>query len=317
MKCENCEHTEEQHNGPAFHCTVDDCVCMGFGRKYADHTVSFDSPLIGRRFAVLDQGHVMLDDVMGSDEAILKYARISYGKGTKSVSSDRNLIRYMMRHRHSTPFEKPVLILHVRCPMDCWRQWVRHRTASISEYSTRYSEAVDAVQRTAAHEWRLQSSVNKQGSGDFLPADIGLELSEDEASFQDHARDIYLARLSAGVSREQARKDLPLSTYTEAYWKIDLHNLLHFLGLRMDGHAQKEIRDYATVIGEQIVKPLFPNTWEAFEDYRLNAYTLSRMEIKLIQVFMTEGRDAAHALGEWCQMSQREKDEFKTRFPSW
>jgi thymidylate synthase (FAD) len=171
----------------------------------------------------------------------------------------------------------------VRVPMDCWRQWIRHRTASVNEYSTRYSVAIDSSQTTLPHEWRTQAEQNRQGSGAPLPDDLGQKLTEDEHHFQVLARQVYQQRLEAGVAREQARKDLPLSTYTEAYWKIDLHNLLHFLALRMDAHAQQEIRDYSATIGEKIVKPLFPVVWEAFEDYRLGGLFLSRVEMAVMQ----------------------------------
>lgn len=443
-----------------------------------------------KKFPVLNDGFVCLVDVMGDDGSVVQAARVSYGAGTKQVSDDRTLIRYLMRHKHSTPFEMTELKLLVRAPMDCWRQWVRHRTAclaegtelyfdlpngiskrghqlyklkieeiwrrfqptcnrtrpekqrnpyfrrdrvqemnlrqvdeetlriqhtrivnvyqngskpvfrmtladgkqidatadhqflfaggwqtlraatglhesggravwnagahflyvngtqvespvsnpveqrastavlaepelmiahlvsiehfeflgeretydlevegpfhnfvangivthnSVNEYSTRYSIAIDSTQTTAPEEWRTQAAANRQGSGEPLPVEIGTHLSEVEQKFQDEARRIYEERLQAGVAREQARKDLPLSTYTEAYWKIDLHNLLHFLALRMDAHAQQEIREYATTIGTQLVQPLFPMVWEAFEDYRLGAMALTRLDLEVIQ----------------------------------
>jgi len=145
--------------------------------------------------------------------------------------------------------------------MDCWRQWIRHRTANVNEYSTRYSVAIDAAQKTPPDKWRAQSSDNRQGSAGYLSRAEGLGLTEKEAQLQDLARSTYDARLKAGVAREQARKDLPLSTYTEAYWKVDLHNLLHFLRLRMDDHAQEEIRAYAITMGEQIVAKWMPLVW--------------------------------------------------------
>jgi thymidylate synthase (FAD) len=176
--------------------------------------------------------------------------------------------------------------LLVRVPMDCWRQWIRHRTANVNEYSTRYSLAIDAMQTTAADAWRTQAASNRQGSGGALDAAVGADLTAAEAEFQRRARELYEERIALGVAREQARKDLPLSTYTEAYWKIDLHNLLHFLALRMDAHAQQEIRDYATAIGENIVQPLFPIVWEAFVDYRLEGLFLSRLEREVIERLM-------------------------------
>ena len=176
---------------------------------------------------------------------------------------------YLMKNRHTSPFEMCELKLHVRVPMDCWRQWIRHRTASVNEYSTRYSVAINHAATTPPHMWRTQSKDNKQGSGDFLPKDVGAALTLGEKNLHHHARKVYMARLEAGVAREQARKDLPLSTYTEAYWKIDLHNLLHFLKLRMDHHAQREIRSYANMIGYQIVARWCPITWDAFRTFVL------------------------------------------------
>lgn len=239
--------------------------------------------LVGKKFPVLNDGFVQLVDVMGDDAAIVQAARVSYGKGTKSIHEDRGLIRFLMRNRHTSPFEMCVLKILVRVPMDCWRQWIRHRTASVNEYSTRYSEAIDSQQTTRSKEWRSQSKGNKQGSGEFLDETlIGNRLSESELAFHASARELYQGRVSAGVAREQARKDLPLSTYTEAYWKIDLHNLFHFLSLRMDSHAQKEIRDYANIIGNEIVARWVPMAWEAFCDYRLNGMFLTLADQKMM-----------------------------------
>jgi thymidylate synthase (FAD) len=240
-----------------------------------------------KKFKVLDDGFVCLVDVMGNDSSIVQAARVSYGEGTTKVSNDRNLIRYLMRHRHSTPFEMAELKFAVRVPMDCWRQWVRHRTANINEYSTRYSEAINSASVTDAANWRIQSTTNNQGSSGNINAEIGQKLTDDEHNFLKTAREIYQQRLALGVSREQARKDLPLSTYTEAYWKIDLHNLLHFISLRIDDHAQYEIRQYAKTIGEQIVKPLFPLVWEAFEDYRLDGMFLTKLDIEAVSRYLT------------------------------
>lgn len=243
------------------------------------------------RVPVLNDGFVRVVDVMGDDTSIVQAARISYGKGTKKTNEDRGLIRYLMRHRHTTPLEMCEIKLHVRVPMDCWRQWIRHRTASVNEYSTRYSEAIDATQSTSPTHWRSQSASNKQGSADFLPEETGMLLSSEEQSLHLQIRSVYESRIAQGVAREQARKDLSLSTYTEAYWKIDLHNLLHFLALRMDSHAQFEIRQYATVIGEQIVSKWVPLAWEAFCDYRLNAISLSAIELRLLRALNSRGVD--------------------------
>lgn len=243
-----------------------------------------------KKIPVLNDGFVCLVDVMGDDSSVVQAARVSYGEGTKKVSDDRTLIRYLLRHRHTTPFEMAEIKLLVRVPMDCWRQWIRHRMANVNEYSTRYSVAIDAAQTTLPTEWRSQAASNRQGSGEALPSDLGERLTVSERELQDHCRRVYDERLAAGVAREQARKDLPLATYTEAYWKVDLHNLLHFLALRMDSHAQLEIREYATAIGRQIIQPLFPVVWEAFEDYRLHGQSLSRLEIGVIERLMQHGR---------------------------
>jgi thymidylate synthase (FAD) len=248
-----------------------------------------------KKFPVLDDGFVCLVDVMGDDSSVVQAARVSYGEGTKKVSDDRTLIRYLLRHRHTTPFEMAEIKILVRVPMDCWRQWIRHRMANVNEYSTRYSVAIDSAQSTTPDAWRTQAEQNRQGSGLPLPTEIGEQLTADERRLHDETRRVYEARLAAGVAREQARKDLPLATYTEAYWKVDIHNLLHFLALRMDPHAQEEIRLYATTIGRQIVKPLFPVVWEAFEDYRMGGSSLSRLEHGVIRRLMERAAQARSA----------------------
>lgn len=244
--------------------------------------------ILGQTFRVLDDGFVRLIDYMGSDDSIVQAARISYGTGTRRVSEDRGLIRYLMRHLHTTPFEMCEIKFHVRVPMDCWRQWIRHRTANVNEYSTRYSVAIDSAQTTDKNNWRTQSPLNKQGSAGFLDGDTGDQLSKEEAELHRHIRETYDHRIEVGVAREQARKDLSLSTYTEAYWKIDLHNLFHFLMLRMDSHAQLEIRNYANVIGYEIVSKWCPLAWEAFVDYRLNALRFSKLEIEILN-YLVQG----------------------------
>ncbi|MEK6650610.1 MAG: FAD-dependent thymidylate synthase, partial [Bacteroidota bacterium] len=246
--------------------------------------------ILGQPFKVLDDGFVRVVDYLGTDEAIVQAARVSYGAGTKKSREDRGLIRYLLRHAHTTPFEMCELKLHLRVPMDCWRQWIRHRTANVNEYSTRYSVAIDASQQTEPGQWRQQSTDNKQGSEGWMDEETGRQLSAEERELQEHARRVYAQRLERGVAREQARKDLPLSTYTEAYWKVDLHNLLHFLWLRMDPHAQWEIRQYANVIGREIVARWVPIAWEAFNDYRLNSTTLSRIEVELLRL-LSAGND--------------------------
>ena len=269
-------------------------VLQAPGRFFMPTNAEQVAALRWQKFPVLDDGFVCLVDVMGDDQAVVQAARVSYGEGTRKVSDDRGLIRYLLRHRHTTPFEMVELKFLVRVPMDCWRQWIRHRTANVNEYSTRYSLAIDAMQATPSDAWRGQAEHNRQGSQGQLDPAIGTRLSAAEAAFQAEARRLYEERIELGVAREQARKDLPLSTYTEAYWKVDLHNLLHFLALRMDHHAQEEIRLYATTIGEQIVRPLFPLVWEAFVDYRVEGMFLSRLEreviVRLAQRLAAAGR---------------------------
>jgi thymidylate synthase (FAD) len=277
--------------------------------------------ILGEPFKVLDDGFIRVIDYMGADESIVQAARVSYGKGTKKIHEDRGLIRYLMRRRHTTPFEMCEIKLHLRVPMDCWRQWIRHRTANVNEYSTRYSIAIDSAQKTKPTEWRIQSIRNKQGSEEYINEDIGKILTEEEESLQSQIRKVYEERLNCDVAREQARKDLPLSTYTEAYWKIDLHNLLHFLSLRMDKHAQFEIRSYANIIGNEIVSKWCPIVWEAFGDYRLNALHLSKIELEIIRRIVTGNEKGAisYAIernllsnsGELKKNSEREEMESK------
>ena len=276
--------------------------------------------ILGKTFPVLDHGHIRVIDYMGDDAAIVQAARVSYGAGTKQVHEDRGLIRYLLRNAHTTPFEMCKLKLHIRVPMDCWRQWIRHRTASVNEYSTRYSEAISDQQATLPGEWRLQAALNKQGSEGFLESADGERLTAEESAFHKTARDLYQARIDRGVAREQARKDLPLSTYTEAYWSIDLHNLLHFLALRMDEHAQYEIRQYATLIGQELVARWVPFVWEAFQDYRLNAMRLSGLEVELLRLLTAEDLVGANAWlieNGWMDATtgkpSREAREFKAK----
>jgi len=248
--------------------------------------------ILGKPFKVLNDGFIRVVDYLGSDDSIVQAARVSYGKGTKKVSEDRGLIRYLLRHRHTTPFEMCEIKFHVRVPMDIWRQWIRHRTANVNEYSTRYSIAIDSAEYTLPGEWRVQAQNNRQGSDGFLNDELGKELTDQEAHLQQLARDTYNKRIELGVAREQARKDLPLATYTEAYWKIDLHNLLHFLELRIDKHAQFEIRSYAEVIFNEILRKWCPITWDAFKDYRLNAVNLTGRDAELLKHIYANDKDS-------------------------
>jgi thymidylate synthase (FAD) len=257
-----------------------------------------------KKFPVGSEGFICLVDWMGSDDDIVSAARVSYGKGTKKVQDDRNLIRYLYRHGHGTPFEMVEIKFLVRVPMDIWRQWIRHRTANVNEYSTRYSEAIDGCAK-AGGVWRAQSKSNKQGSiglvedwpeGFEIPTYIREDIREDlfakgpsayldwrESTVHDTTREIYEERLKFGVAKEQARKDLPLSNYTEAYWKCDLRNILGFLSLRMDSHAQLEIRQFANAMYE-IVKAVCPLAVEAFDEYdmRRGGLLLTRTEVNIL-----------------------------------
>lgn len=277
--------------------------------------------LLGKKFQVLDDGFVRVIDYLGGDASIINAARISYGRGTRPISQDRGLIRYLMRHHHTTPLEMCEIKFHVRVPMHIWRQWIRHRTANVNEYSTRYSLAIDSMEKTGSNQWRFQENTNRQGSEGFLDEGTGTMLSARESELQKLARDVYEERLAKGVAREQARKDLPLSTYTEAYWKIDLWNLFHFLYLRMHQTAQLEIRRYAKTIGEKIVSKWVPLAWEAFLDYQVNAVSLSALEAQLVGLLLngqlTEARSQMRSFGwlDWDTTANqlkrnRERDEF-------
>ena len=222
---------------------------------------------------------VRLVDSMGNDAAIVQAARVSYGAGTKSVSNDRALIRYLMRHKHTTPFEMVEFKFHIKAPIYVARQWLRHRTASVNEMSARYSIVDTGF--FLPDELRKQS--NNRGQGGEEPFGEGNpNLMAKQKSSCDLAFHVYEELIDKGVSRELARAHLPQNTFTEFYWKIDLHNLLHFLQLRIDDHAQKEIRDLAKQTYD-LIKPLCPMTCEAFEDFRLGSVTLSRLEVLAIK----------------------------------
>ncbi len=256
--------------------------------------------ILGKPFKVLNDGFVRVIDYMGSDDAIVQAARVSYGKGTKRLQEDKGLIRYLMRHRHTTPFEMCEIKLHIRIPMDAWRQWIRHRTANVNEYSTRYSLAIDATQTTLPGEWRIQATSNRQGSSGFADDMLGTEMSKDEKELHSLARNIYNKRIDAGIAREQARKDLLLSTYTEAYWKVDLHNLLHFLKLRMEKNAQLEIRKYAEIIGNEIVKKWVPVAWEAFSDFVIDSVPFSQKELAILKYLYVSDFEKAKIIAMEC-----------------
>jgi thymidylate synthase (FAD) len=235
---------------------------------------------------LLDHGFVRVVDYMGDDAAVVQAARVSYGKGTKAVRRDRGLIRYLMRHRHTTPFEMCEIKLHVKLPIFVARQWIRHRTANVNEYSARYSVMDKEFYLPRPEDLAVQSTDNKQGRGAELTEDQATEVLRLLRRDAEQTYGTYESLMGEfNLARELARIDLPLNAYTQWYWKIDLHNLLHFLSLRMHPHAQYEIRVYADAIAE-FVKDWVPLSYEAFADYRLGGAFLSRGGIDVVRRMM-------------------------------
>ncbi len=265
--------------------------------------------LLDKELPCLNAGFVRLVDYMGGDEAIVQAARVSYGKGTKSVNEDRGLIRYLMRHLHTTPFEMVELKFHVKLPIFVARQWIRHRTANVNEYSGRYSVMKDEFYVPEHGAIHFQSIKNKQGrSGDEVPAELRGRVLDILTSSQTQMYREYEQMLESDIARELARINLPLSMYTEWYWKIDLHNLFHFLRLRIDPHAQYEIRVYGEAMAE-ITKAVAPMAWEAFEDYILKSERFSRLELAVISERMShEGLTVESLTAKG--LSKREAEEF-------
>ncbi len=243
---------------------------------------------------VLDHGFVRVIDYMGDDAAIVQAARVSYGRGTKKVQQDRGLIRYLLRHRHTSPFEMCEIKLHVKLPMFVARQWIRHRTANVNEYSARYSILDREFYLPDADQLAAQSASNRQGRGARYDDDQATAVQARMAAGSAKAYADYLWLLNEpgdggeadparpGLARELSRMVLPVSAYTQWYWKVDLHNLLHFLSLRADPHAQYEIRVYADLLMD-LVRRWVPLTAEAFEDYRLGAASISRQGLAVLR----------------------------------
>jgi thymidylate synthase (FAD) len=288
--------------------------------------------MIGETIPVLDHGFVRLVDYMGDDQAIVQAARVSYGRGTRRAREDRGLLRYLLRHHHTTPFEMCELKVHVKLPIFVARQWIRHRTASVNEYSARYSILDREFYVPAPEALAGQSDANRQGRGDAVsPARAKAVLDmlrHDAETAYAHYEDFLGGPAPApgeaaapgadpaaepaapeGIARELARINLPVSFYTQWYWKIDLHNLLRFIGLRADAHAQYEIRVYADALAT-LTRLWVPDVYEAFVDYRLEAATLSRMEVDAVRALLKGEQPDLGALG----MSAREQAEFKRRF---
>ena len=267
---------------------------------------------------ILDHGFVRVVDYMGDDGAIVQAARVSYGRGTRRVSDDQGLIRYLMRNRHTSPFEMCEIKLHVKLPIFVARQWIRHRTANVNEYSARYSILDREFYVPSEGVIAAQSEVNRQGRGQQLPVK---EVARVQALIRDDAHHVYdhyeelLNQSPSGepldpdrgrLARELARINLSLNYYTQWYWKIDLHNLLNFLSLRADHHAQYEIRVYAEAILEHIVKPWVPLTHQAFCDYRLNGKMLSAQALSVVRALVSGRREEGEALRETSGIASRE-----------
>ena len=270
---------------------------------------------------VLDHGFVRVIDYMGDDSSVVQSARVSYGKGTKKISNDKGLIKYLMRHRHSTPFEMCEIKFHIKLPIFIARQWIRHRTANVNEYSARYSILDKEFYIPSAENLAAQSQINNQGRGDALTDDEAsnvIQILKNDAEqtyanyetlLNENSSGGVLDESKSGIARELARMNLTLNTYTQWYWKIDLNNLLHFLALRADDHAQYEIRVYADVMLD-LVKKWVPLTYEAFEDYRMGGTELSAKEIKLMRKLLKGEKVSFEEEG----LSKREWSELQRKF---
>jgi thymidylate synthase (FAD) len=253
--------------------------------------------IIDKYFPVLDHGFVALVDYMGGDQSIERAARVSYGSGTRSVSDTRGLIRYLFRHKHSTPFEVIKVNLHIGLPIVAMRQLIRHRTASTSEYSGRYSILPMLFYDPPADRITLQSKTNKQGSGEHAEDEVKAEFRHRLHSLRTESEGLYRWAVEHDIARELARIDLPLSIFTYAYWQIDLRNMFNVIALRSDSHAQEEVRAYSDVFAG-IVKRICPLAFDAFQDYQQTAVTFTQPEIKGLSVLCnwTGGLEYAQCL---------------------
>lgn len=269
------------------------------------HCIAEDGEqILDKEIKVLDKGFVRLVDYLGDDSRIVQSARVSYGKGTKSYREDKGLIDYLLRNDHTSPFEQVSFTFHIKMPIVVARQWIRHRTAKVNEISGRYSVMASDFYVPAAEDIALQSDDNKQGrQNEPVSAELAKEIQDIISTEQERVYETYTKLLDMGLAREIARINLPLSLYTEWYWTMDLHNLFHFLRLRMDAHAQKEIRVYANAIFE-IIKKITPMAAEAFEKHLLTGISLSGSELEAVRV-MTGG-------GE-CPLKGRAREIFFTK----
>jgi thymidylate synthase (FAD) len=266
----------------------------GDGQQTRRATVAALEEMLYEPLPVLDHGFIRVVDYMGDDAAVVQAARVSYGRGTRRISEDRGLLRYLMRHRHTTPFEMCEIKYHVKLPIFVARQWIRHRTANVNEYSARYSILDNEFYVPEPAQLAAQSRSNRQGRGDVLEGEEAVRvldiLREDAArNYADYQEMLneddegnVIDPGRAGLARELARMNLPLNIYTQWYWKTDLHNLMHFLSLRADAHAQYEIRVYAEAMMDT-VRAWVPLTAEAFEDYRLGGCQLSRAALDVVK----------------------------------
>lgn len=261
--------------------------------------------IIGKEIQVLDHGFIRVIDTMGDDSAVVQAARVSYGKGTKTVNEDSGLINYLMRHWHSTPFEMATIKLHIKLPIFVARQWMRHRTGSFNEVSARYSEVQECFYLPDIENIKSQSGTNKQGSGEPLETEHAKSIRNKFCVLGYDSHQDYKNFLASTVARETARIVLPLSTYTEFYWQVNLHNFMHFLRLRADSHAQYEIRVYAEALLE-LFKEWCPLTYAAFMEYRIGAVNVSRTGVGLIKQML-----AGKKVGKPDTMSKNEWNDFQ------
>lgn len=266
--------------------------------------------ILGVEFKCLDHGFVSLVEYMGSDETIVQAARVSYGRGTRKTRDNRGLIRYLMRHKHTSPFEMVEMIWHCKMPIFVARQWIRHRTASVNEYSLRYSEPEEDFYTPSPGEVRFQSVTNRQGSSEeIVPPEIANKVIGFIMSMSESGIRGYEEAMKDNIAKELARVGLPINIYTRWIWKNDLHNTLHFLHLRLDRAAQYELRVYAERMAE-IIRSIVPLSYEAFEDYVLKAVTFSRQEICGLRKLIN-GANIDKVIG--CVESQGERGEFKQK----
>jgi len=295
-------------------------------RSKVKKTLRVTSPslesVLYKPFKVLDSGFIRVIDYMGDDSAIVQSARVSYGEGTKKVSNDKGLIRYLMKNWHTTPFEMCEIKFHIKLPIFIARQWIRHRTANVNEYSARYSILDKEFYIPKPEHMSTQSTTNKQGRGSNLSkkdTEKFIKILKDDADrnykhYENMLNENQSGKIiddnKAGLTRELARINLTLNTYTQWYWKIDLHNLLHFLYLREDSHAQYEIQAYAEIILNKIVKRWVPHTYSAFKEFQLESYNLSKTAIEVIKKKL-QGKKISY---EKSGLSKREWAELTNKF---